>query len=167
MSGGRCENCLGISCEKSRFYAKKSYFSILVGGRGGPPPSGSAPELFCSQRFKIIWLWASLSVPDEGYSRNASCALDLISMFLFVIRTSTIKHNEDRDVSIRSTTGMWQSDQRQGCVNQINDRDVSIRSTTGMCQSDQRQGCVNQINDILLLLKRYGDLDMDEKFSCL
>ena len=64
-------------------------------------------------------------------------------------------------------TGMCQSDQRQGCVNQINDRDVSIRSTTGMCQSDQRQGCVNQINDILLLLKKYGDLDMDEKFSCL
>jgi hypothetical protein len=24
--GGRRENCLGISCEKSRFYAKKSYF---------------------------------------------------------------------------------------------------------------------------------------------
>ncbi len=25
-SGGRRENCWGISCEKSRFYAKKSYF---------------------------------------------------------------------------------------------------------------------------------------------
>jgi hypothetical protein len=24
--GGRRENCWGISCEKSRFYAKKSYF---------------------------------------------------------------------------------------------------------------------------------------------
>jgi hypothetical protein len=24
--GGRGENCLGISCENSRFYAKKSYF---------------------------------------------------------------------------------------------------------------------------------------------
>jgi hypothetical protein len=24
--GGRHENCWGISCEKSRFYAKKSYF---------------------------------------------------------------------------------------------------------------------------------------------
>ena len=23
--GGRCENCWGIPCEKSRFYAKKSY----------------------------------------------------------------------------------------------------------------------------------------------
>ena len=25
-SGGRCEKFWGISCEKSRFYAKKSYF---------------------------------------------------------------------------------------------------------------------------------------------
>ena len=25
-SGGRRENCWGISCEKSRFYAKKQYF---------------------------------------------------------------------------------------------------------------------------------------------
>ena len=25
-NGGRCENFWGISCEKSRFYAKKSYF---------------------------------------------------------------------------------------------------------------------------------------------
>ena len=24
--GGRCENCWGISCEKSQFYAKKTYF---------------------------------------------------------------------------------------------------------------------------------------------
>ena len=28
-SGGRRENCWGISCEKSRFYAKKSYFFQL------------------------------------------------------------------------------------------------------------------------------------------
>jgi hypothetical protein len=32
-SGGRCENFWGISCEKSPFYAKKSYFfSIAEGG---------------------------------------------------------------------------------------------------------------------------------------
>ena len=30
VSGGRRENCWGISCEKSRFYAKKSYFSNFV-----------------------------------------------------------------------------------------------------------------------------------------
>ena len=28
-SGGRRENCWDISCEKSRFYAKKSYFFQL------------------------------------------------------------------------------------------------------------------------------------------
>ena len=46
-SGGRRENCWGISCEKSRFYAKKSYFFPILGGGGsarGAPPSGSAPE---------------------------------------------------------------------------------------------------------------------------
>ena len=44
-SGGRSENCWGISCEKSRFYAKKYFFfPILGGGRApGAPPSGSAP----------------------------------------------------------------------------------------------------------------------------
>jgi hypothetical protein len=31
-SGGRRENIWGISCEKSRFYAKKSYFSNFRGG---------------------------------------------------------------------------------------------------------------------------------------
>jgi hypothetical protein len=34
-SGGRRENCWGISCEKSRFYAKKSYFFQFRGGGGG------------------------------------------------------------------------------------------------------------------------------------
>ena len=32
-SRGRRENCWGISCEKSRFYAKKSYFSNFRGAR--------------------------------------------------------------------------------------------------------------------------------------
>ena len=33
-NGGRRENFWGISCEKSRFYAKKSYFFPIL---GGPP----------------------------------------------------------------------------------------------------------------------------------
>jgi hypothetical protein len=33
--GGRGENCWGISCEKSRFYAKQSYFFPILGGGGG------------------------------------------------------------------------------------------------------------------------------------
>ena len=38
-------------------------------------------ELFA--RFSNLLI---LSVPDEGYSRNASCALNLISTFLFVYK---------------------------------------------------------------------------------
>ena len=34
-SGEMREKFWGISCEKSRFYAKKSFFSILGGGRAG------------------------------------------------------------------------------------------------------------------------------------
>jgi hypothetical protein len=42
--GGRRENVGGISCEKSRFYAKKFiFFQILGGGGRAPPPPGSAP----------------------------------------------------------------------------------------------------------------------------
>jgi hypothetical protein len=40
--GGRRENIWGISCEKSRFYAKKiTFFSIL----GEVRPPGSAPGI--------------------------------------------------------------------------------------------------------------------------
>ena len=37
-SGGRHEHFWGISCEKSRFYAKKSYFFPILGGACPPPP---------------------------------------------------------------------------------------------------------------------------------
>jgi hypothetical protein len=44
--GGRCENVWGISCEKSRFYAKKSYFFPILGrARAGCPP-GFAPGYY-------------------------------------------------------------------------------------------------------------------------
>ena len=36
--GGRREKFWGISCEKSRFYAKKTYFFPILGGGGGAPP---------------------------------------------------------------------------------------------------------------------------------
>ena len=37
--GGRRENFLGISCEKSRFYAKKTYFFPILGrARAGCAP---------------------------------------------------------------------------------------------------------------------------------
>ena len=45
-NGGRRENFWGISCEKSRFYAKKIlFFPILGEARAGCPPPGSAPEV--------------------------------------------------------------------------------------------------------------------------
>jgi hypothetical protein len=43
-NGGRREHFWGISCEKSRFYANKSYFFQFQGGGAGcAPPPGSAP----------------------------------------------------------------------------------------------------------------------------
>jgi hypothetical protein len=36
--GGRRENFWGISCEKSRFYAKKTFFSNFRGGARPHPP---------------------------------------------------------------------------------------------------------------------------------
>jgi hypothetical protein len=44
QSGGRREHFWGISCQKSRFYAKKSYFFQFFFGPGAPPP-GSTPAL--------------------------------------------------------------------------------------------------------------------------
>ena len=41
---GRRENFWGISCEKSRFYAKKIIFFLILGGaRAGCAPPESAP----------------------------------------------------------------------------------------------------------------------------
>ena len=40
-----------------------------------------------TKTFKVIWLYnlSTLSVPDEGYSRNASCALNCISILIYNI----------------------------------------------------------------------------------
>ena len=56
-NGGRRENFGGISCEKSRFYAKKIiFFQILGGGaRAGCTPLESAPVWYL-QPFLIITL---------------------------------------------------------------------------------------------------------------
>ena len=48
--GGRREKCWGISCEKSRFYAKKTYFFPILGG-GGPLD----PPLLLY--FLLIYMW--------------------------------------------------------------------------------------------------------------
>jgi hypothetical protein len=43
LSGGRREFFWGISCEKSRFYAKKSYFFTILGGRTHRTPPLTPP----------------------------------------------------------------------------------------------------------------------------
>ena len=61
-SGGRRENFWGISCEKSRFYAKKkiTFFPILGGTRAGCAPPGSAPCIKCRWRQWCNCWFASL-----------------------------------------------------------------------------------------------------------
>jgi hypothetical protein len=55
--GGRREKFWGISCEKSRFYAKKTYFFPILGGAraggaraGCAPPPPLDPPLDCAQK---------------------------------------------------------------------------------------------------------------------
>jgi hypothetical protein len=45
-SGGRREHVWGISCEKSRIYAKKNHIfsNFRGGGARAPPPPGSTPD---------------------------------------------------------------------------------------------------------------------------
>ena len=50
-NGGRRENVWGISCEKSRFYAKKIIFFPILGGRAPgahppPPPPPLDPPMY-------------------------------------------------------------------------------------------------------------------------
>jgi hypothetical protein len=44
---------------------------------------------YCSQNVNLFWFsnLSILSVPDEGYSRNASCAIKLISTFVLFVTT--------------------------------------------------------------------------------
>ena len=86
-SGGRREKFLGISCEKSRFYAKKSYFFQLrreagnfwgiscekspfyAGFYAGCPPLGSAPAYFGCFRYKV-----KIPIKENMYStKTHSC----------------------------------------------------------------------------------------------
>ena len=55
---GRREKFWGISCEKSRFYAKKTYFFPILGGRAPgapPPPPGSAPAMHVQLQLHPLW----------------------------------------------------------------------------------------------------------------
>ena len=62
----------GISCKKSRFYAKKSYFFPILGGGGrapGAPHPGSAPVHVPIQSMSIT------PKPKAKVPRNVRCAL--------------------------------------------------------------------------------------------
>ena len=74
--GGR-ENCWGITCEKSRFYAKNIFSNFKGGGWApGAPPSGSAPDNV---------------VPSEGFKQRS---LQHISAY--------IRHHRVSNLLIRS-----------------------------------------------------------------
>ena len=64
--------------------------------------------LYSSKDFKIIWLSniLALSVPHEGYSRSASCALNLISTFLFFIKQVFFRRIYLKDLIDNSTLGV-------------------------------------------------------------
>ena len=95
-SGGRREKCWGISCEKSRFYAKKSnFFQLRREARkvlgisceksrfyanfrwGGPaPPPGSAPVLLYIYILLYIMMIIKMA-PLHLYRKNAIFKLPL------------------------------------------------------------------------------------------
>ena len=54
-NGGRRENLWGISCEKSRFYANKSYFFQFQGGGGAGCAPPLDPLLVCNKVCRITW----------------------------------------------------------------------------------------------------------------
>ena len=73
--GGRHEHFWGISCEKSRFYAKNSYFFPILGGaRAGCPPPESAPgmlNLWVSERMSEWMLFnANSTIVQLYYGEN-------------------------------------------------------------------------------------------------
>jgi hypothetical protein len=58
--------------------------------------------------FIIIWLWNSLDlgVLDEGYSRNVSCALNLIATFLFLASERHFWHNRSINTLLYITSSL-------------------------------------------------------------
>ena len=101
-SGRRRENFWGISCEKSRFYVKKSYFFQFQGGRAPgapPPPPGSAPAysittiLFLLQFVNICgWIVAAVLACLVLYGEhddlnNGHVSTEVASLYNTVHRT--------------------------------------------------------------------------------
>ena len=68
-SRGRRENFWGISCEKSRFYAKKSYFSNFRGG-------GEGHQVFLLIPLFIIPMVAKTRLSDTFQYIHVMCYTD-------------------------------------------------------------------------------------------
>jgi hypothetical protein len=69
--GGRRENFWGISCEKSRFYAKKIIFLPILGGRAPGARPESAPGLHL---FQIQYLQRKYWV-SKGHNQIWVCLI--------------------------------------------------------------------------------------------
>ena len=74
--GGRCENLRGISCEKSRFYAKNSYFFSILGG--APPPPLDPPLNLFGQINLTLTLVVDTIYPVLVLFEQSNC-MDLIN----------------------------------------------------------------------------------------
>jgi hypothetical protein len=89
-SGGRRENFWGISCEKSRFYAKRSYFFPILGGaRAGCAPPPLDPPL----NRVGLWCLTPFSTIFQLYrGTKLSCLLTIMLVFrLFSNRKTNAK----------------------------------------------------------------------------
>jgi hypothetical protein len=70
------------------------------------------PLVYLLPKHKIIWFsnLSTLSVPDEGCSKNTSCALNLISTFLFQMYqklSSTRMDSEDVFLIVLTDRKLW------------------------------------------------------------
>ena len=74
-SRGRRENFWGISCEKSRFYAKKSYFFPILGGGAHRvrPPSWIRPCISCHWPYQFC---VSLHLRNDNSKKGTTARLN-------------------------------------------------------------------------------------------
>ena len=118
-SGGRRENCWGISCEKSRFYAKKSYFSNFRGGRAGcallDPPLLYSLCFSCSfcvhSKYNFIYLWCKKKPNGWVMVMVFNATFDNISDIWWLKTTTTIKHTNKQ-----TKTNGYMSQCRAVCI---------------------------------------------------
>ena len=90
--GGRRENCWGISCEKSWFYAKKIIFFPILGGarRLRPPPPGSAPEDWLAQNQDNVSVWSDMSIRRLLFQRASTIKVQLRLLLKYKADTTII-----------------------------------------------------------------------------